>query len=73
MATGLDTARRPLLAALLAGAAAAAAGAGPPQEAAPGQQAWMAVGDATLDRLRGGFDPGTGLPVTFGISRAPST
>lgn len=66
MATGLDAARRPLLAALLAGAAAAAAATGP----APGQQTWMAVGDATLDRLRGGFDPGTGLLVTFGISRA---
>ena len=31
---------------------------------------WMAVGDNTLDHLRGGFDPGNGLMVTFGISRA---
>ena len=30
----------------------------------------MAVGDNTLDGLRGGFDPGNGLMVTFGISRA---
>ncbi|MDM0016808.1 hypothetical protein [Variovorax saccharolyticus] len=33
-------------------------------------ETWMAVGDATLDRLRGGFDAGGGLMVTFGISRA---
>lgn len=31
---------------------------------------WMAVGDTTLDHLRGGFDTGNGLMVTFGISRA---
>ena len=31
---------------------------------------WMAVGDTLLDDLRGGFDPGNGLMVTFGISRA---
>ena len=31
---------------------------------------WMAVGDKTLDDMRGGFDPGTGLLVTFGITRA---
>jgi len=33
-------------------------------------ETWMAVGDSTLDELRGGFDPGNGLMVTFGISRA---
>lgn len=37
----------------------------PPQEAV-----WLAASDRTLDRLRGGFDFGTGLVVTFGISRA---
>ena len=33
-------------------------------------ETWMAVGDGTLDSLRGGFDTGNGLMVTFGISRA---
>ena len=33
-------------------------------------ETWMAVGDSTLDSLRGGFDTGNGLMVTFGISRA---
>jgi hypothetical protein len=31
---------------------------------------WQAVGDRTLDRLRGGFDVGGGLLVSFGITRA---
>jgi hypothetical protein len=31
---------------------------------------WMAVGDNTLDSLRGGFSMGDGLMVSFGISRA---
>lgn len=31
---------------------------------------WMAVGDQTLDSLRGGFRMGDGLMVSFGISRA---
>lgn len=31
---------------------------------------WMAVGDQTLDSLRGGFNMGHGLMVSFGISRA---
>lgn len=33
-------------------------------------ETWLAVSDSTLDSLRGGFDPGNGLMVTFGISRA---
>ena len=31
---------------------------------------WLAASDRTLDQLRGGFDLGTGLLVSFGISRA---
>ena len=31
---------------------------------------WEAVSDRTLDRLRGGFDVGGGLLVSFGITRA---
>ncbi|MDX9844641.1 MAG: hypothetical protein RBT42_12915 [Aquabacterium sp.] len=31
---------------------------------------WWAVGDQKLSQLRGGFDLGTGLFVSFGISRA---
>jgi hypothetical protein len=31
---------------------------------------WQAVGDRTLDGLRGGFDVGGGLLVSFGITRA---
>ena len=31
---------------------------------------WLAASDQTLDTLRGGFDLGTGLMVSFGISRA---
>ena len=31
---------------------------------------WLAASDQTLDKLRGGFDLGTGLMVSFGISRA---
>ncbi|RZL86929.1 MAG: hypothetical protein EOP82_28325 [Variovorax sp.] len=34
------------------------------------EEVWMAVSDQALDHLRGGFDPGNGLLVTFGISRA---
>ena len=33
-------------------------------------QIWMAVGDRTLDSLRGGFSMGDGLMVSFGITRA---
>ena len=31
---------------------------------------WLAASDQTLDTLRGGFNLGTGLMVSFGISRA---
>ena len=31
---------------------------------------WLVVSDQTLDTLRGGFDLGIGLMVSFGISRA---
>lgn len=34
------------------------------------QQPWLAVGDATLSRLRGGFAVGNGLMVSLGITRA---
>jgi len=42
------------------------------QNAAPLQDEsiWLAVSNQTLDRLRGGFDVGGGLMVSFGISRA---
>jgi hypothetical protein len=36
----------------------------------PGESLWLAASDRTLDRMRGGFDLGTGLMVSFGISRA---
>lgn len=38
--------------------------------AAAQQQPWLAVDDATLSRLRGGFSVGDGLIVTLGITRA---
>lgn len=34
------------------------------------EETWMAVSDNTLDTQRGGFDLGSGLVVTFGITRA---
>jgi hypothetical protein len=36
----------------------------------PDNSMWLAASDRTLDRLRGGFDLGSGLLVSFGISRA---
>jgi hypothetical protein len=36
----------------------------------PGESIWLAASDRTLDRMRGGFDLGMGLMVSFGISRA---
>ena len=36
----------------------------------PDGAVWLAASDRTLDRLRGGFDLGAGLVVSFGISRA---
>ena len=44
-----------------------------PQTLAPQQSdasIWLAASDQTLDTMRGGFDLGTGLMVSFGISRA---
>ncbi|MEO7160991.1 MAG: hypothetical protein ABIX00_10920, partial [Polaromonas sp.] len=37
----------------------------PPEDAV-----WLAASDHALDQLRGGFDMGSGLVVSFGISRA---
>jgi len=34
------------------------------------EETWMAVGDNMLDSQRGGFDLGSGLMVSFGITRA---
>ena len=39
-------------------------------ESQAGGAVWMAVGDAELDVLRGGFDAGNGLMVSFGIMRS---
>jgi hypothetical protein len=36
----------------------------------PGESIWLAASDRTLDKMRGGFDLGMGLMVSFGISRA---
>ena len=36
----------------------------------PEEPVWLAASDAKLDQLRGGFDAGGGLVVSFGISRA---
>lgn len=48
-------------------AAAAAADSAVRQPGEP--KVWTTVGDATLDLMRGGFDLGGGLIVSFGISR----
>lgn len=50
----------------LLGTLAISAHAAPPAQ----DKFWMAVGDQTLDSLRGGFSMGDGLMVSFGISRA---
>ncbi|MDB5778835.1 MAG: hypothetical protein JWP93_1200 [Polaromonas sp.] len=60
--------RRPLLglgAVLLAGACQSQSLAPPPEP-----DVWLAASDHALDQLRGGFDLGPGLVVSFGISRA---
>lgn len=36
----------------------------------PGESIWITASDRTLDKMRGGFDLGAGLMVSFGISRA---
>ena len=38
----------------------------------PTQGTWLAVSNQELDGLRGGFDAGSGLKVSFGITRAVS-
>ncbi len=35
----------------------------------PTESIWLAASDQTLDRMRGGFDMGSGLIVSFGIHR----
>ena len=39
-------------------------------ENAHSESTWLAASDHTLDQLRGGFDLGSGLQVSFGITRA---
>lgn len=56
-----------LCALLMAGAGQAQNHWPPPQ---PEEAVWLAASNRTLDQLRGGFDFGTGLVVSFGISRA---
>lgn len=59
-----------LVLALLALGATVAAGAQPGKAPAAARTTWMTVGDETLASMRGGFDLGGGLMVSFGISRA---
>lgn len=69
----MNTVHTPLRLALvlLLALAAATAGAQPGNKAPAAPRAtWMTVGDATLESMRGGFDLGGGLMVSFGISRA---
>lgn len=55
---------------LLALGTAALAGAQTTTRSPADRAAWMTVGDTTLASMRGGFDLGSGLMVSFGISRA---
>ncbi|NMM78627.1 hypothetical protein B2J86_17870 [Acidovorax sp. SRB_14] len=67
----LRTSAAPGLARAAACACVVGALASPAVAAPPAQDAvWMAVADQTLDGLRGGFNMGDGLMVSFGISRA---
>jgi len=83
--TQKHTARRPRLpiaglgaagvsALLLAGICQAQSAHKPPGPAspAPGESVWLAASDRTLDQMRGGFDLGSGLVVSFGIERSVS-
>ncbi|MGJ7508915.1 hypothetical protein [Variovorax sp. GT1P44] len=54
----------------LAGSALSQASSDEPDRVARREEVWMAVSNQTLDRQRGGFDPGNGLLVSFGITRA---
>lgn len=38
----------------------------------PNESIWLAASDRTLDQMRGGFDMGAGLVVSFGILRSVS-
>lgn len=57
-----------ILGGLLA-AAGVSRGDEPPPSQDSGDDMWMTVSDRKLDDLRGGFDVGSGLMVSFGISR----
>jgi hypothetical protein len=62
-----------LATAILAGHALAGTTPGLTLQAAPEPpvaEVWLAAGDSALDQMRGGFDLGAGLMVSFGISRA---
>lgn len=67
MTTAHPTGHLALALLLLAAAATAGAQTG---KAPAARTAWMTVGDTTLEAMRGGFDLGGGLMVSFGISRA---
>ncbi|MDM0072903.1 hypothetical protein QTH90_00800 [Variovorax sp. J2P1-59] len=54
----------------LAGSALSQVQAGEPDPVPRHEEVWMAVSGHTLDQMRGGFDPGNGLLVSFGITRA---
>ena len=58
-----------LFALLLAGASQAQSVTPPPPQASA---LWLAASNHTLDQLRGGFDMGGGLMVSFGVSRTVS-
>lgn len=55
---------------LLVGSVLSPALAAGPDSEEPSAGVWMTVSDQTLDHMRGGFDPGNGLLVSFGITRA---
>ncbi len=57
---------------LLAGICQAQSEVAPRSAHATAESLWLAASDHTLDRMRGGFDLGAGLMVSFGISRALS-
>ncbi|MDL9998285.1 hypothetical protein QTI24_06715 [Variovorax sp. J22P240] len=54
----------------LAGSALSQAHSGESDPVPRREELWMAVSSHTLDQMRGGFDPGNGLLVSFGITRA---
>lgn len=68
LGSALKRSRGPLVAlcALLVAGACQAQSLSQPQ---PEESVWLAASNRTLDQLRGGFDFGAGLVVSFGISR----